>query len=552
MAVHLEAVRREQTVEKLVATIASLALSSLLLALIARTAVSVPFQDELTFDRLFAALAANQAPSAVELLAAHNGHPYILLKLLISVTLKLNLPWTWMMYAQVPLLLVSFLIALSRVSFWSRFNGLLAAGALALLLLTPRQWENLYWSMQLAFPIFLTSSLAAFALTSRFAAENSLGHLLGAVLFSLIATISNGAGILSLLLTSGALLLFLRKKTHLLIVLSSTLLGVAAFIASQALAPRSGVGVGTLPLVAAVEHALRMFSHAYSDFEGKRVFSIATGCVTFAIAIYCLWRAMREWPSTVFEILCVVLGSSLVLGVTYSRVSAGIFQPDAPRYLPLVAPVAIGCVLLLNRWGKTLLLCAAVALLLFGYLTSLKSEWLLSAARRANMIEAKAWLCIDGALHPAHNMKIVLSPTAIRNLQSLFCGNEKLAVVDHASIATSSSDGYYREESQTWIRPRFSTLIPNPEVDELILTGWVPDVSSYPDSKLRMQVLFDDLPVQSFDVHDAGQFSKIILVPRGSRSVVIVASRRDKVGADERDLSWLLVNLQFRRASSGN
>ena len=55
-------------------------LTIFLLILIRRSAVSVPFADEFHFTTLFTFAANGQIPPVTELLASHNGHPYLILK----------------------------------------------------------------------------------------------------------------------------------------------------------------------------------------------------------------------------------------------------------------------------------------------------------------------------------------------------------------------------------------------------------------------------------------------------------------------------------------
>jgi hypothetical protein len=438
-----------------------LVLSSVLLLLIVRVAVSTPFQDELTLVNLYAPLAGGKLPPLSALIAAHNGHPLLIIKLLITITLRAGLPWSWMTYAQVPVLAGCLLVIFRRVTAgYFKARGLALLGV-SLVLLSPRQWENLYWSMQLSVPLCLLASLTAFASTARFSESRDKRWLHWAMLLSIAASVSDAAGVFTLFLVAAALVVQKPGMRAVIVVGIYMAVGGSLFLLSQLFAQQGGIGSGDFQLARAAEHLTRMFALQVADFSASSYSPIVVGILAMFLAVYCLGRALTEWTNSLFEILCIVLGVVLIAVVTYARVTAGKFQPDAPRYLPLVAPISIGCLLLLYRWGNRLLLTASVIVLAAGYIASLRSEWRAGPSRRAMLTAAHSHLCAPGSahpntVHPVHNMKLELPDGVLRDLQMLFCADTGLTFIDHASIASATALGYFKEDAQTWIGPDLS------------------------------------------------------------------------------------------------
>jgi hypothetical protein len=422
------------------AAVLSALLGGILVALVARVGVGTPFKDELLFGPLYAALARGELPPLRELIAGHHGHPYPILKALVAATLALGLPWTWMTYAQVVALIGCLLVLVPQLEPADRIASRVALPTLALALLTPRQWESLYWSMQLVSALFLLASLGAFASLSAWARSCRGAWLLASLLLALVASASNGAGAATLALVCGAGLALRRDGFSGVAVGAAAALGVGLVAASLALAPRSGVGSGPLPPATALAHVASMYAHPFVDPGGWRPGGILAGALALALACWCTARALARWRESLFGLLCLLLGALAILGVTLSRVSAGVFQPGAPRYLPFAAPVAIGCVVLLCRWRHRLLLAALLVAVAAGHGASLASEWRLAPHRRALLREAHAQLCGAGRVHPVHDLRVALSPGALRDLQQLFCGSAARPLRDPDTAAADPGE----------------------------------------------------------------------------------------------------------------
>lgn len=527
--------------------LAALALGTVITLLIVRAAFPTPFQDELTFNTLFAPLARREFPALSELVAAHNGHPYLLLKLIVAITILGGLPWAWMMYAQVGVLgvcaLVVYLVRRERL-------GSLAGAVVLLVLFSPRQWENFYWAMQLAFPMSLLFSLASFAAADRYAVSTHDPRWAYAALVSgLGASVSNGAGIFALGLASVAVMLVGRAARVRLAAVIALALGTGLFVYAQMLAPRSGVGGAPIDLARAVEHAVRMVAHQFVDAPSGSLGTLVLGVAGSFIITYAVMRAASAWRECLFELLCIVLSLLLIAGVTYSRITAGIFQPDASRYLPLLAPLTIGTVLLLDRWGRRAVLVGVLSLVVVGYVLALRSEWRISPHRQLNMLAAHQELCVNGRVHPIHNMKAQIPEPALYGIRNLFCGNLVAGArrIDHENINRSAVSGFYREQRHTWASPRLRLLLHGePRLTRVQVVGWLPDTDAYEDGRFAIEVVSQDTVLGRLITERPGDFSLAADLPMSTDSLEVRASARKQVAGDNRDLSWVLVSIAFQ------
>lgn len=393
-----------------------LVLTGYLLVLISRAAVNVPFKDEFSFAELFSALARGKLPAVSEIVAAHNGHPYLALKLLMSATLALHMPWSWMMYAQVPILAICVLIIYRRALATSA-NPAVSVVSAAIVLLSPRHWENFYWAMQIAFALALAAGLGAFYLAAKFEQERKPSQLVGALALGLLGSICAAPGFVAFAITVFVLMAQRLRRDQYWIVVGIGILGLGFFIIAQMLAIRGGVGQNHLELRSLAEHLLLMLSNTVAFFgEKERFIALSIGVAIASLTIYCFYIAIRAWPSAIFELACLALGGVLVIVVTYSRVSMGIFQPDAPRYVPLVAPLIVGSVLILERNRKQCLLYIIVAAVSVGWLQSAVSEWGITPYRKENLERTLYELCVESRVEGR-----TLSAAQIKDIQLFFC-----------------------------------------------------------------------------------------------------------------------------------
>lgn len=522
-------------------------MASVLVLLVQRASFPAPFQDELVFGPLYRSLAEQRWPPLTELIAAHNGHPYLLLKALISFTLLAGLPWTWMMYAQVGVLvLCALLVVTSRLA----RMGVVAAVVVVTVLLSPRQWENLYWAMQLAFPLSLLLSLSAFSAVDRYArSPQEARWAYAALACGLAASVSNGAGIFALGLSSAAIVIVSRGAHVRVAAMIALALGIGLFLSAQVLAPRSGFGGASMDVLRALEHGVRMMAHQFLDAPPRSSVTLGLGLAASLIVVYAVGTAVAAWRDCLFELLCIALSLLLIAGVTYSRLKAGIFQPDAPRYLPLLAPLTIGTALLLDRAGRRGVLVGMLVVVTVGYAHALRSEWRISPYRQESMRTAHQELCISGRVHPVHNMSIQVRGVALSDIRTLFCGTIAAGArqIDHGNIGRFAASGFHREERHTWIGPRLELLLPvGPRPTRVDVAGWVPDTSAYDNGRFVIEVVASEVVIGRFETERPGDFAITADLPTSAESVEVRARARRTLSGDERELSWILVSIAFQ------
>mgnify|MGYP003703905537 FL=1 len=330
-----------------------------LIWIIHKVGVNAPFQDELTFSNLYSQVISGESLGLRELMSSHNGHPLLIPKLLMGLTLKFELPWILLMYAQVALLFVAYLFATARLNDIKSLSDYCVLFGLAFSIFSARQWENLYWAMQLAFPLYLALSFSAFFYAQRYWSSRRTSDLCVALALALCAATSNGAGIFTLILTCIAVSLARPNARDLTLSIAFAVSGTIFFILSQSASTNGGIGASVPDLQQFVRHAAQMLALTWLDFgEHKTVAEIFA--VVFALVLVgTVVRTFKYRSLYTFELLSISIGLLVLLGVSYARVSAGIFQPDASRYIPLVIPIAVGSILIFRKsnWNFFYLVC---------------------------------------------------------------------------------------------------------------------------------------------------------------------------------------------------
>lgn len=395
------------------------ALTIFLLALIYRAAVTVPFSDEQQFRVLYSFLVNGQMPPLSELLASHNGHPYLLLKLIISCIFLVGLPWKLLMYVQPLFLAWCFYITVRSARLDTRkWQDALIYVALACAIITPRMWEDLYWGMQMSAEMCLAFTLLAFASVARYAQTRSTRDLGVTLLAAYAASVSAGAGILAppMVVVIMFMLPGQRNITHLAVASVFLVISTCLTILSFELSKEPGMGRATLNAAMAVEHAIRMLAHLYYSFDVKSRFAPWMGLATLLIVAFVTLFSVRRWPEHIFALLCIALGLALIAMITYARVKAGLFQPNAPRYVPAVLPLSIGLLLLLRSMDLKLLLIGMSVVACLGFIKDARWEWRITPDRKIFMQNKRNELCVE---NKASFSYITKDQTQV--LQTLFC-----------------------------------------------------------------------------------------------------------------------------------
>lgn len=388
------------------ATIASALLVSLLCAVVLfafidRAAVAVPFADELKFGGLYAELAKGGVPSLSTLMASHNGHPYLLLNLLLALTLHFGWSWSWMMYAQVPVLVLAFWVVLRNLAN-STGGGpwpFVAAVGIACSLVTIRLWENLYWGMQISAALCFLFTVLCFDAAARYLRDGS-GRAAGSTAaWGLLAVLSTGAGIFAALIAAvfvAAAALRARRARHAWLMAGYAAVALVLFLSANLISGKYGVGYQSFPWVAGIEHLLRMFAHAFFGMDPQLNGGLVLGAVVLAGASALLLVALRRLSAGedyAFECMLMLLGFALIASITYARTKYGVFQPTASRYILFVVPVAIGCFMLLCRFRSRALLAAACALVIVGTVREARVEWGTAPYRKEGLTAHREGLC---------------------------------------------------------------------------------------------------------------------------------------------------------------
>jgi hypothetical protein len=390
-----------------------------LLVLCRRAAVDVPFADEQQFSTLYAYVVNGNMPPITELLASHNGHPYLTLKLIMSGVLLLGLPWKLLMYAQPLLLAWCFYITVrcARLNL-HKWQDLLTYIALALMIITPRIWEDLFWGMQISAQLCLAFTLLSFAATSGYIQTPSGRDLAISLGAACIASVSAGAGILVPPMVVATIFLSptFRDTRHLIASGIFLILSTGLTVLSFKLSAHPGMGQGALDGRTALDHAIRMFAHLYYSFREKSKLPPYVGIITFVVFCFTCARLLRKWPQHVFPLLCAALGCALIGMITYARVKAGIFQPDASRYVPDLLPLSIGLLLLLRSTNARILLIGVVSLACVGYVKAAAFEWHAGHDRKGYRNSIKIKLCQQNTAQFNY-----ITPEQVRVMQTLYC-----------------------------------------------------------------------------------------------------------------------------------
>lgn len=391
----------KRTVTIVSALLVSLLFAAVLFAFIARAAVAVPFADELKFGALYAELARGGMPSLSTLMASHNGHPYLLLNLLLALTLHFGWSWSWMMYAQVPVLVLAFWVVLRNLANSTGGGAwpFVAAVGIACSLVTVRLWENLYWGMQISAALCFLFIVLCFDAAARYLREGSGRAAASTAAWGLLAVLSTGAGIFAALIAAvfvAVAALRAGRRRHAWLMAGYAAIALVLFAAANMISGKYGVGYQSFPWLAGIEHLLRMFAHAFLALDPQRNGGLVLGagvllaaCVLLGLALRRLWKG----EDYAFECMVMLLGFALIGSITYARTKYGIFQPTAPRYILFVVPVAIACFMLLCRFRARALLAAACVLVLAGTVRDARVEWDIAPYRKVGLTGHRDALC---------------------------------------------------------------------------------------------------------------------------------------------------------------
>lgn len=324
-----------------------------------RGAYPTPFKNEFYFVSLY-----NDALKGVlsfdELFRPHNGHIYVLLKLLLWVVVYFRIDLRVLMYAQsIMISLTAGLIAYVVYRDRESRLGLVTAIIVALAVCSARQYENLYWAMQISYAAMMFFTVVAFVFTERFARNNNLGSAGIAMVLAFLAMLSVGAGIVSFVLVAIAIYMTSgsNRRTKAISVVG-TIVGLLVFILPQvstleniknAQSDTTLLSVGNIAV-----YLLAFFANTIFSFSvrGDDLMSLALGILLLTVTLWLLIRLRHDWRNNLLPFLLVAFALATAILISVARLKNGIWQPNAPRYYPLALPLLIGAMLLLFRVGR--------------------------------------------------------------------------------------------------------------------------------------------------------------------------------------------------------
>lgn len=369
-----------------------------LAVLVQRAAVSTPFKDEFFFGTLYQAALEGRLPLG-ELFRPHNGHIYVLAKFAMWAVVRLGLPFDTLDWLQLPLLAGA---AWAFIAFARRHFELSTAGCLAAIavVLSPNQWANLYWAMEIAVALMLFFAMLAFERAGRYVQDGADRHALQAMGFALLAMCSQGAGMVVAVLVAAIVLVNRRSRLAPALAGADAALLVLLYAGSQALGPQessvpglpAGAWAGKVPgYLASYFGSVAIPAEAFGSRAAERM----VGAAFFAATAALLWihRArLRPGAPVLWIGVFAVLTAA---GICVSRLSTGVNEPDAPRYFSMAGLGWLGLLCLGASAGRSrrswqaLILCVV----LFGYVSGATSEFTTSPYRKVYLQQRQDALC---------------------------------------------------------------------------------------------------------------------------------------------------------------
>lgn len=342
---------RKDLILKLLLTVGIFVPPVLVLGLVARYAVNVPFADDFTLAPMLLA-ARNGTLSARELFAQHNEHRMVLSRLvtlgfaqLARGDLRLQ-----MMFSVV-------VVALTGIVVWLLIRSTITGGPrqqlglmllFSILLFSPVQAENWTWAFQCA--LFLNNLLLVTAIAIAVSKQPLAVKFVVATVLSTVATYSFGSGLLLWLLTFPLALLNPTRRTQRLLWLGGWIACAAAaiscyFIRYQQPAehpPLLGSHRLTEYLLYALAFTGAHLSALYSGIVAPAVLGLTLLALTTS-AVLCVYRAdseMRRRVSPWIALSAYALLNAVLAAMT--RISFGVSQALSSRYTSFSIYSSIG------------------------------------------------------------------------------------------------------------------------------------------------------------------------------------------------------------------
>jgi len=335
-----------------------------------------------------------------------------------------------LMWLQLPLLAGS---AYIFVRFVSRYCGGSIPVSLAgiALILSPCQWENLFWALEISVALMLFFSFAALERTACFAESGRLTHALQAMVLAFLAACSQGAGLGAALLV--AILLFANGKgrqPRLLLTLGIYGLALLLLYALTHWVVHTDLGQGPTGIAfAAIARQVPQYLATYFGNVLRPSFVLpsdvprtlaGTGLFVALAYIYVKGRSRALLsPGSFF----VAFGCMIGLGICLARLSGGIYQPDAPRYYSMASLAWLGLLCLSTEFAKwkSAFQYGLLLLIGFAYSKSLYVEYRIAPYRKANLEKMHVALCSGETVGLAFDKNMSLKFIDLNVIRSAFC-----------------------------------------------------------------------------------------------------------------------------------
>ena len=342
------------------------------------------------------------------------------------------MPWKWLMFSQVVLLLATAVVALRNIDPAGRWWSIAGAmAALVISIVSIRMWENLYWGMQISAALGLLFAFVSFDQASRYeGTEQDSVRMCSCLFFGCMALVSTGAGIVAMIVACVWLAWVAatqRNFLHVSIISTTAMAAVCFYMLAVNLGAPGGPEVHLPNFLGVVRHALHMFAHVVVDLDGTSSMALWVGSAVAGVATAACWFCLknRKKSGSRFALLVMIYAVITIFGISWSRMKFGIWQPNAARYYLYVLPLAVGIFIALansrGRWSGAFT-CLLLAVVLINTAVSANKEWGISPYRKGNMQAFRSALCgnrLDAADKPAK-----ISDTQLRRIRVLYCRPE--------------------------------------------------------------------------------------------------------------------------------
>lgn len=420
--------------------------------LIARGSFPTPFSDEFNFYHIYFD-AKNGYINLSEIFKPYSGHLYVLLKSWLWLVVHYSIDWRLSMYMQAALVAVAIaFISEYSLSRASKNISLAVVLSVAFAIGSARQAENLYWAIQISAATMLLSSIVAFYFVARHSETQRSKYVGLALIFALIALLSNGGGIATFLITTTAIIAISRKihiKTICIFIAGAFAAGIVSYMI-----PSKDASTG--PSLVSAENILiyflAFFSNSLFSFSerGDDIYSLLTGGAVIILTIYAVISSWEQKDKNVFPYLLICFSVTSCILISYARLKGGIWQPNASRYYPFAVMILVGNILILScakdKVQKYIAL-VTFTLISISFVHSYFVEWRISPYRHVYSKNAHLSLCNGSAKGLAFHGDLRHIDTKV--LKEVFCTNQDLHLAEIKSLPVLKEIGPVQTSQKT-------------------------------------------------------------------------------------------------------